>query len=175
MSSLYGVETEQDCREKIDEVLQSPALCGTINKETISALKSRLKAYHQKGNNLKGRSQMSRAERVFFWAAIHEAYIKAPNVNSRHTWQKGLQEIESNLKYYRPKERAHTVAKENKQRKSVQERMQQIRTALGAGDPNGVVAAQFGNDGVTLAAIRRLLKLRHIGNENGKLHKLSPD
>ncbi len=175
MSSLYGIETEQDCREKIDEVLQSPALCGTINKETISVLKFRLAEYHQKGNNLKGRSQMSRAERVFFWAAIHEAYTKAPNVNSRHTWRRGLQEIELNLKYYRPKEREHTVAKESKQGKSVQDRMQQIRTALEAGDPKGVLAAEFGKDGVTLGAIRRLLKLRHIGNENGKLHKLSPD
>jgi hypothetical protein len=173
MSSLYGVETEQDCREEIDEVLQSPALCGTINKETISALKSRLAVYHQKGNNLKGRNQMSRAERVFFWAAIHKAYTKAPNINARHTWRKGLQEIESNLKYYRPKERAHTVAKESKQRKLIQERMQQITTALRTGDPKGVMASEFGKDSVTLGAIRTLLKLRYIGNENGKLYKPS--
>lgn len=105
MANLYGIESEQDCRNEIDKLLQSPALHGTVNKETIAALKSRIKEYYKKGDSLKGRSQMSPVERQWFWPAIHEAYVKAPNVSSRRTWNDGLHDIKYYLIYHRPKEK----------------------------------------------------------------------
>jgi hypothetical protein len=58
----------------------------------------------------------------------------------------------------------------NVQKKSVPERMQEIKAALGASDPKGVVAKDFGKDSVTLGAIRRLLKLRHVEKKDRGLY-----
>lgn len=104
MASLYGIETEQDCRNEIDELLRAPALNGNANKETTAALKSCLADLHKQANSARGQRQMSEVERRYFWPAIEEAHANAPNVNSQRTWQEGLDEIELNLKYYRPKE-----------------------------------------------------------------------
>jgi len=106
MASLYGIESEQDCRNEIDKLLQEPALHGDVNKETIAALKSRLKEYYKKGSGDKAQRQMSKVERAFFWPAIQDAYVHAPNLNSRSTWPGGLYDIDDYLRHHRPKEKA---------------------------------------------------------------------
>ena len=103
MASLYGLESENDCREKIDELLaMTRRVEQVMNKEEISALKFRLETYYGKGNT-KGHDQMSGVETAFFWPAIREAYVKAPNLASPTTWLEGLYDVASSLRYYRPK------------------------------------------------------------------------
>jgi hypothetical protein len=105
MANLYGIETEQDCRDDIDELLQSPALRGTVNMETVSALKNLLKEYYNKGNSAKRKDQMSKVEGAFFWPAIQDAYVRAPNLAAQSTWSGGLYDINGYLRYHRPKEK----------------------------------------------------------------------
>jgi len=100
--SLYGIESDEDCRNKIDEILRSPAFHGTVNKETVSALKSVLSAYYRSGDSEKGQRKMSRVESAFFWPAIQEAYVRAPKLSSPSSWKDGVAEIEMDLKYRRP-------------------------------------------------------------------------
>jgi len=45
---------------------------------------------------------MSEVETQYFWPAIQEAYVRAPNLGSRKTWVDGLWEVEHSLLYYRP-------------------------------------------------------------------------
>jgi hypothetical protein len=104
MSSLYGIESEQDCRSEIDQLLQSPALLGAANKDTIADLKSRLKEFYKKGDSDKGQSKMSKVESAYFWPAIRDAYVNAPNLNSPRSWQTGLNDIEDYLRYHRPED-----------------------------------------------------------------------
>jgi hypothetical protein len=105
VASLYGIESERDCRNEIDKLLQSPALHGTVNKDTVAALKSRLKEYYKKGDTQEGKSQMSRVERQWFWPAIRDAYVRAPNLGSPRTWLDALYNIKYSLSYRRPKEK----------------------------------------------------------------------
>lgn len=103
--NLYGIETDADCRRKLDELLElNRAAQEQPNKETVSVIKSRLKECYQKGKTGKGEAQMSAVERAFFWPAVSEAYVNSPNLNSRHAWQEGLSDIDYYLKYYRPSE-----------------------------------------------------------------------
>ena len=104
-NSLYGIETQEDCREKIDELLEMTRRAEkTMNKEDISVLKSCLEKYNREGNGQVGRGQMSRIESSYFWPAVREAYVKAPNLASPTTWLQSLYDIASSLRYYRPKE-----------------------------------------------------------------------
>jgi len=102
MSNLYDIESKDDCREKIDELLE---VCHrteqVMNKETVAGLKNRLKEYYKMGDTNKGSDQMSPVERAFFYPAIRDAYVRSPKLNSPKTWREGLYEIESNLRYYR--------------------------------------------------------------------------
>lgn len=105
MKNLYGIETQDDCRRKIDELLEMTQQAQqTMNKEEISALKSRLETYYEEGNTEKGQDQMSWVESSFFWPAIREAYINAPKLNSPKRWGTCLYEIGSSLRYYGPQE-----------------------------------------------------------------------
>jgi hypothetical protein len=71
MASLYGIESEDDCREKLDELLEMTRRAEqAMNKEEISALKSRLQTYYGEGNTQKGHDQMSGVESKSFWPAI---------------------------------------------------------------------------------------------------------
>jgi hypothetical protein len=101
MSNLYGVETTDDCREKLDELLE---LCHQaqerMNKDTIKELKVLLQKYYKAGSTNKGQERMSRLERSHFLPAIQDAYVKAPSLNSRETWENGLYEVESSLRHY---------------------------------------------------------------------------
>jgi hypothetical protein len=106
MSNLYGIESDDDCREKIDELLKMHHHAEQVtNKGTIAELKNCLKEYYKMGNTNAGSDQMSHVERAYFYPAIKEAYVRAPNLASPKTWREGLYEIESNLRYYRPKEK----------------------------------------------------------------------
>jgi hypothetical protein len=102
MSNLYGIESRDDCRAKIDELLE---MCHrteqTMNKETMASLKASLKKYYKMGDTNKGSIKMSPDESAFFYPAIREAYVRSPKLNSQKTWREGLYEIESNLRYYR--------------------------------------------------------------------------
>jgi hypothetical protein len=106
MTNLYGVETEADCRERMDELLEMHHRAEqTMSLEVMTELKDRLKEYYKKGDTSKGKAGMSHVETTYFWPAIREAYVRAPNLNSRNTWQEGLSEIESSLNYYRPRDK----------------------------------------------------------------------
>lgn len=105
MASLYGIETEDVCREKIDELLE---MCRraeqAMNKLEIAVLKSRLQEDYKEGDTQKGRDQMSDVESSFYWPAIRDAYEKTPKLTSPKMWPAGLHEIASSLQHYRPKE-----------------------------------------------------------------------
>ena len=63
MASLYGIETEDACRKKMDELLE---LCRraerAMNKLEIAVLKSRLEEDYKEGDTQEGRDQMSDVE-----------------------------------------------------------------------------------------------------------------
>jgi len=99
--SVYGIETEDDCRKKIDELLEKTRRVGeTMNEESVADLKADLKRYFDLRNDKK----MSAVDRTFF-RAIHEAYLRSPHLGRRQTWRTGLYEIEWKLKFMRPKEK----------------------------------------------------------------------
>jgi hypothetical protein len=101
--SLFGIESEDDCREKLDALLELQARASRAkNKEAIAALKSQLAYYYQKGDTNRGKQQMSQIEAQYFWPAVSKAYVNAPKLSSRRTWNEGLYDIELNLRYYRP-------------------------------------------------------------------------
>jgi hypothetical protein len=103
--SLYGITTDDDCRAKIDELLKlSRQATQALTKEKVETVKARLAEYYKIGSSQRGKARMSCVEQAFFWPAIAEAYVRAPNLNSPRTWREGLSEIESNLRYYRPRE-----------------------------------------------------------------------
>ena len=105
MANLYGIESEDVCRATIDGLLEMTRRAEkAMNQEKISALRSRLDTYYEKGNSQKGRDQMSGVESRFFWPAVREAYVKAPNLVLPTTWLEGLYDVASSLRYYRPKE-----------------------------------------------------------------------
>jgi hypothetical protein len=106
MANLYGIDSEDACRKKIDELLEMTRRTEkAMDREEISVLKSHLEKYHREGTLEKGRDRMSRVERSFFWPAVREAYVKAPNPASQATWLQGLFDVASSLRYYRPKEK----------------------------------------------------------------------
>jgi len=104
MANLYGIDSESDCREKLGELLELLQRARqTLNKETMSALKSSLEALYRKGNSAKGEARMSSIERQYFWPAISEAFVWAPSLGSPAAWPNGLDEIEYKLNKCRPK------------------------------------------------------------------------
>jgi hypothetical protein len=101
--SLYGIETEDDCRARIDELLEMQRLAkAAMDKPTIAYLKTRLTEYYTLGNTIKGRNKMSKAEEIYFWPAIQEAHAFSPSVADRATWNEGLEQVEWKLKSNRP-------------------------------------------------------------------------
>ena len=99
--SLFGIESEDDCRRELDALLEVHERANRAkSKETIAALKSQLAGYYEKGK--RGGRHMSEVETQYFWPAIQEAYVRAPNLGSRKTWVDGLWEVEHSLLYYRP-------------------------------------------------------------------------
>jgi hypothetical protein len=102
MSNLYGIESEADCRAKIDELLE---MClrarQAMNKETMAVLKGRLKECYKMGDGNRRSDRMSRFESTYFWPAVQDAYLKAPKLHARMTWQDGLDQIEFYLRHYR--------------------------------------------------------------------------
>jgi hypothetical protein len=105
MANLYGIESEDVCRAMIDGLLEMTRQAEkAMDRETISALRSRLETYYDEGNTQTGRDQMSRIESACFWPAAREAYVKAPDPASPVTWLEGLYDVASSLRYYRPKE-----------------------------------------------------------------------
>jgi hypothetical protein len=106
MANLYGIESEDVCRDMIDGLLEMTRRAEkAMDKEKISALRSRLETYYGRGDTRTGRDQMSGVESAFFWPAVREAYVKAPNVSSPTTWLEGLYDVASSLRYYRPREK----------------------------------------------------------------------
>jgi len=105
MANLYGIESEDVCRAMIDGLLEMTRRAEkSMDREKISALRSCLETYYGEGKTQTGRDQMSRIESAFFWPAVREAYVKAPNLASPTTWLEGLYDVASSLRYYRPKE-----------------------------------------------------------------------
>jgi hypothetical protein len=101
--NLYGIETDTDCRRELDELTELNRIAQEhMDKDSVAAIKARLKFQYRKGNSERGRAQMSAIESAFFWPAINEAYVNAPNLNSRQTWREGLSNIEYYLNYYKP-------------------------------------------------------------------------
>jgi hypothetical protein len=105
VANLYGVESEDDCRREIDELLALVEQArAQPTKDTVGALNSRLTYYYKRGDSQKGRNQMSRVEESYFGAAVQGAYVERPNLNERSEWNSALYEVEEDLQYYRPKE-----------------------------------------------------------------------
>jgi ElaB/YqjD/DUF883 family membrane-anchored ribosome-binding protein len=115
--SLYGIETEADCRKEIDELLamvdhaeQTLTIGSTTAKPAMEVLKSRLEELYKKSNHT-NEGHMSAVEVAYFRPAIQEAYVNAPKLSSPRTWPGGLEEIRMNLRYRRPANK-----KENKKK-----------------------------------------------------------
>jgi hypothetical protein len=106
MANLYGIESEDLCRATIDGLLEMARRAEkAMDQQKISTLRSRLETYYAQGNSQQGRDQMSDVESAFFWPAVREAYVKAPNLASPTTWLEGLYDMASSLRYYRPREK----------------------------------------------------------------------
>ena len=106
MANLYGIDSEDVCRATIDGLLEMTRRAEkAMDQEKIYALRSRLEVYYGKGNTQTGLDQMSGVESAFFWPAVREAYVKAPDLASPTTWLEGLYDVASSLRYYRPKEK----------------------------------------------------------------------
>jgi len=109
MANLYGIDSEDVCRATIDGLLEMTRWAEkAMDQEKVSALRSRLAGYYGEGNTQTSQGRMSHVESVFFWPAIREAYVKAPNIASPTTWLEGLYDVASSLRYYRPKENRDT-------------------------------------------------------------------
>jgi len=97
--SVYGIHTADDCKRALEELLALNRLAEeTTNKETVGRIKNALHNYYKQGDNKD--DAMSEFEKAFFFPAIHESYVKAPNVNSKETWKTGLANVEFYLTYY---------------------------------------------------------------------------
>lgn len=104
MASLYGIETEEECRAKLDELLVLHQRAEqTRTKETVAPLKSSLETYFKKGRTAGGAKQMSPVEQKYFWPAVMEAFVKAPNLARPSTWADGLYDVRFYLVYNRPR------------------------------------------------------------------------
>ncbi len=102
--SLYGIETADDCRARIDELLEMQRLAkAAMDKETIARLKAKLTEYYTLGNTTKGKNEMSKTENAYFWPAIEEAHAFGPSLSHRATWGERLDEVEWKLQKNRPK------------------------------------------------------------------------
>ena len=103
--SLFGIESEDDCRREIDALLVLHARAKEeMSDEAVAAIKSALRECYDQGKTVRGTRQMSQVEEQYFWPAIQEAYTRAPNLNSRRTWNDGLWEIEHSLTWHRPRQ-----------------------------------------------------------------------
>src|SRR6266403_5618124 len=99
VTSLYGIETDDECWSKIDELLElTHRAQRTRSKEAVATLKERLKEYYDLGDTVSGRSRMSRVERTLFWPSISEAYAYGPKLNVPNKWNEKLSEVEYKLK-----------------------------------------------------------------------------
>ena len=106
--SLYGIETEADCRKEFDELLamvdraEEALKIGSITaKQAMEVLKSRLEELYKKSNHT-NEGRMSAVEVAHFRPAVQEAYVNAPKISSPKTWPEGLDVIRRNLRYRLP-------------------------------------------------------------------------
>jgi hypothetical protein len=106
--SLYGIETEADCRMRTTEILElhrDAEQAFNLNrrsertKQLIADLKNCLATLYKKRTHSND-PQMSDVERECFFPAIHRAYVDAPNLAAPKTWEEGLSKIEDALKEY---------------------------------------------------------------------------
>lgn len=104
--SLFGIETEADCCDKLDELLALYERARQARtKEAIAELKSKLEYYFKKGRTLRGEAQMSPVEVKYFSPAITDCFVHAPNLAKPSTWDDGLYNIHSYLMYWRPRQK----------------------------------------------------------------------
>ena len=102
--SLYGIETEDDCRARIDELLEMQRLAkAAMDKVAIARLKTKLTECYTLGSTITGRDRMSKVEDIYFWPAIQEAHAFCPSLANRSAWSGGLDEVEWKLQSNRPK------------------------------------------------------------------------
>jgi hypothetical protein len=106
--SLYGIETEDECRKAIDELLvmvdraeEALKIASITAKRAMEVLKSAPEELYRKSNHTH-EGRMSAVEVAYFRPAIQEAYVNAPKLSSPTTWPEGLEEIRMNLRYRRP-------------------------------------------------------------------------
>jgi len=111
--SLWGVESKDDCRREIDKLLamvdraEKRLQVNSITaRPAVEELKSHLKDLYDKYNHT-AEPQMSPVEHAWFWPAIQDAYVIAPNLSSPKTWAEGLEAVRTNLRYRRPPEDTH--------------------------------------------------------------------
>jgi hypothetical protein len=105
--SLYGIETEDECRKAIDELLamvdraeEALKIDSITAKRAMEILKSRLEELYKKSNHT-NEGRMSAVEVAHFRPAIQDAYVNAPKLSSPKTWPEGLEEMRMNLRYRR--------------------------------------------------------------------------
>ncbi len=98
-ASVYGIFTEEDCKEALEQLLVLNAKAQeTPNRETVGQLKIVLHDHYEQGNGTN--VAMSAVERAVFFPAIHDSYVKAPAIDLPKTWKQGLNDIEFYLRYY---------------------------------------------------------------------------
>jgi hypothetical protein len=98
MASQWGIETQDDLRRKIEELLAlTNAAQRALTKEAITALRLPLTEYHKRPDS----RRMSQVERDQFSRMVHVAFIQLPKLSASRTWENRLFEMESTLRLYR--------------------------------------------------------------------------
>jgi hypothetical protein len=101
MGSLYAIQTEDDCRARLGELLEMAQAARVASydddKESlIRDLKKRLAEDRKKWDE----NRASRIEILFYRPAINEAHAHAPSLSRKKTWDRDLDEVAFQLKYY---------------------------------------------------------------------------
>lgn len=102
MGSVYAIQTEDECRARFDELLEMvqeahASRSEDDKKSLIRELKNSLAEDCRKWDE----SRASEIENYFYYPAIKEAHARAPSLNRKKTWDRDLDEVEFQLRYYR--------------------------------------------------------------------------
>jgi hypothetical protein len=96
---VYGIATVADCKKALQDLLTlNQTAIATMSKETVSKIQNTLHDLYRQGD--KKDAAMSALEKSTYFPAIHESYVKAPNLAVPRTWAQGLDDIDFYLRYY---------------------------------------------------------------------------
>jgi hypothetical protein len=96
---LYGIVTAADCKKALQDLLAlNQTAIAIMSKETVGKIKNALDDLYRRGDSKD--AAMSALEKSIYFPAIHESYVKGPNLAVPRTWAQGLDDIDFYLRYY---------------------------------------------------------------------------